>query len=888
MPTRKAIEQLLLHFQVPKIDHTYVLGLFEPRITVASQQVRAINLVKALFESERLRSEQRLVVVGAGVGGLTVAAAAAERGAIVTILEKEANPLSILSHNRTRWLFPYRYEWPDPGWEEDNAKLEVLSWGAGQVQSVVRHLLEEWRTVRDRTRIEEHYKVEQVAATYLDQRRPFSVSWVSEGSARRTAAHAIVYAVGFGKEHRAPGMTSTYWDNDNFDLAEESHEPHRYLVSGNGDGALVDALRIRLRFEQQHFFTDFFEEGYLDAVAQEVRDIEVAVRAQVIKDARAKAEGREPESWAWLTERYLAIKSANLIDGKLKSKLREGTQVVLNGLTEKVLSPSAFPINRLLISRFFKNGRDWGMQYVRGPLELPDEFARSYFIPNAHPQGLPFHQVLWRRGPIRPRPLERDFQEVHRLAVVEPALAEGDGSRNRNFWGDAPSRVHTVERTVEDLALALEETRDLVAAMGCLLRTCHQEQVELARVLYTKGGDARWRALHKQARTEFRGWAETLQPEKAKQLATFVRTHAPASQLVIVARALADALDSLYGPRFLDIFKRSHELRGIFGKGPFRVEIRPLEVFPLPNVSTSISARAERHGNTWDAGATRYLRLGSPLFGRTLLEVQRYVDLAVPDQGLLGVVVPAHARDLTWQVQDRVLLSVEPKDSKAFAKTLEELLTQAIARQARVLVLPELVCSPEVVEDVFRIVTTHRATKHQLVVAVGSHHYDEGYPDACRKHRSMVLVAGSLSEQGKAIAGSFCTPDGHHCGESIAAGDALVVHAARGGSLAVALGSDLGHRAAHLKWLSPSLVLVPACAVPDGRALRQQATDLAHATCATVVVGHLSTGEPGAEAFVHSLEHAERAARADPPVLFLTEPGTRKISSSFPPDFQRR
>jgi predicted amidohydrolase len=477
---------------------------------------------------------------------------------------------------------------------------------------------------------------------------------------------------------------------------------------------------------------------------------------------------------------------------------------------------------------------------------------------------------------------------VHRLAVVEPALAEWDGSRNRDFWGNAPSMIHTEERSIEDLALALEETGDMVTAMGCLLRTCQQRQAELAQLLYTKGGDARWRALHKQARSEFRGWAEALQPEKAKQLATFVRTHAPASQLIMVARALADALDSLYGPRFLDIFKKNHELRGIFGKGLLRVEIRPLEVFPLPSVSTSMSARAEKHGDTWDAGATRYLRLGSPRFGRTVLEVQRYVDLALPDQGLLGVVVPAHARDLTWQVQDRVLLSVEPKDSKAFAKALEELLTQAIARQARVLVLPELVCSRDVVEDVFRIVTTHRAAKHQLVVAVGSHHYEEGYPDTCRKHRSVVLVAGSLSEQGKAIPGSFCTPEGHHCGESIVAGDALVVHAARGGSLAVALGSDLRHRAAHLTWLSPSLVLVPASAVPDGKALRQQATDLAHATCATIVVGHLTTGEPGAEAFVHSLAHPERGAEAVPPVLFLTEPGARNLSSSFPPFLQHK
>lgn len=54
--------------------------------------------------------------------------------------------------------------------------------------------------------------------------------------------------------------------------------------------------------------------------------------------------------------------------------------------------------------------------------------------------------------------------------------------------------------------------------------------------------------------------------------------------------------------------------------------------------------------------------------------------------------------DLTCHVEDRVLMRVDPKDSASFAVALEQLFTQAIARQARVLVLPELVCGPSVVE----------------------------------------------------------------------------------------------------------------------------------------------------------------------------------------------
>lgn len=881
MPTDREIDQFLRHFQVPGRSRRYVLGLFEPSITVASQQVRAVNLVKALFQRRSLRSEQRLVVIGAGAGGLTVAAAAAERGAAVTILERNPEPLSLFRFNHTRWLFPYRYEWPTPGWDSEDAGLEVLSWKAGQVRDVVRQICTGWNEFRERLRIDEQYGIEQVKVADNDRGLPLGVTWDARGNPRRTDAHVVVYAVGFGKEASAPGGSSTYWDNDNIDRPGDRANPTRYLLSGNGDGAAVDALRIRLNFEQRDFFEDFFTQDDLTAVEDQVREIEKQVKAQLANDRYQIRRGGKRGSWAWLTERYVHLLGARGIDEKVRNKIREGTEVVINGRTEGVLSPTTFPVNRLLLSRFFVDNRAWGMHYVQGELDLPTNIAQNYDVPGAHPEGKSFHQILLRRGPARPQPLEEHFGEVHALCVDEPALAAGDDSRNRYFFNDA-SPYPSSERETEDLALAVEETDNVVAAMGCLLRACLRHESELEVALDTALGKARWSELRRKAGTEFRSWAgEQFRSGEQLLLGAFIRSHAPAATLAITARAMVEALDLLYGARLLDIFTFSRELRGFVGAELSRMEILPLEVFPLPHRATAIRERAKKNSDTWNAARTHNLRLGSIRFGRTILELQQYADLALEDDGLLGVVVPAHARDLVWTIDDRRLIRVEPKDMTSFSAAVAQLLEHAIQREARVLVFPELVCGPAVVDDIFRIVATHRRGAHPLVVAVGSHHYREAAPNFFRRHRSVVILAGSMCQQGKVVPGQYVTPDGH-CDEEVVAGEPVVVYAGRGGSLTVALGSDLAELAKHLDWLSPSLVLVPASAVPNSNHLRQQALDLAKATCATVVVGHLNVGEPGAEAWFESAGRPMRHAEGTPPILFLTEPPTMHVSS-FPP-----
>src|SRR4051812_48144348 len=79
---------LLQHMAVPDNNGVYLLGCLERRVTLFSQQMRALNLIYSLFEEERVGTGDRVAVVGGGAAGLTAAVAAALCGCHVTLLEK--------------------------------------------------------------------------------------------------------------------------------------------------------------------------------------------------------------------------------------------------------------------------------------------------------------------------------------------------------------------------------------------------------------------------------------------------------------------------------------------------------------------------------------------------------------------------------------------------------------------------------------------------------------------------------------------------------------------------------------------------------------------------------------------------------------------------------
>jgi hypothetical protein len=101
-------------FQV--VPGLFLIGSLERGVTVYNQQVRAHNLVWALWEIQNAekRKIRRVAIVGGGIAGLTAAAgflSLFERSVSVTIFETLWDLCPIQLGSDTRWLHPKIYDW---------------------------------------------------------------------------------------------------------------------------------------------------------------------------------------------------------------------------------------------------------------------------------------------------------------------------------------------------------------------------------------------------------------------------------------------------------------------------------------------------------------------------------------------------------------------------------------------------------------------------------------------------------------------------------------------------------------------------------------------------------------------------------------------------------
>ncbi|HMG68766.1 MAG TPA: NAD(P)-binding protein, partial [Chitinophagaceae bacterium] len=96
-------------------DKKYLLGIYQDGITVYKQQIRALNIFQALFNTKKIKPGYTIGIIGGGVAGLTFAAACLKSGIAVQILEKHSTYLPMQSGCDIRRIHPNIYEWPEKG-----------------------------------------------------------------------------------------------------------------------------------------------------------------------------------------------------------------------------------------------------------------------------------------------------------------------------------------------------------------------------------------------------------------------------------------------------------------------------------------------------------------------------------------------------------------------------------------------------------------------------------------------------------------------------------------------------------------------------------------------------------------------------------------------------
>jgi hypothetical protein len=244
----------------PACDGLYFLGPKQDRITFYSQQVRALRLVHALVETNALKPNEKVAVVGAGIAGVTAAVAFALSGVKVTLYDPAADVLQLQSGS-ARFLHPHIYEWPAMGSLDDQAGLPILDWTAGTGKQVVDHLRMEFESARTilspKLIFEPGKRLTAVTALGANQELIFN----GDTSDPRHASK-VVLAMGFGEEKVVEGAeTIAYWKSGSIETAaQEAVAGTRCFVSGGGDGGLTDVMALMVsKFEHVAFARELLE-----------------------------------------------------------------------------------------------------------------------------------------------------------------------------------------------------------------------------------------------------------------------------------------------------------------------------------------------------------------------------------------------------------------------------------------------------------------------------------------------------------------------------------------------------------------------------------------------------------------------------------------------------
>lgn len=217
----------------------YVIGgPREARLTIYSQQCRAINLVCALRERESDLTRKRIAVVGAGAAGLTAATALSALGVPddnLTVFEKTASPIHTQRWSYGRFLHPRLFHWPEAGWRDSQSELPVADWRAEYAADVREQILAgcasfpiEFCTLV--SEVKSHGSVAQVSLRHLHS--PWS---------KHHEFDLVLVATGFPLETKVEGtLGGTYWHALE-GLDELQGDIH---VVGDGDGALTEILMM--------------------------------------------------------------------------------------------------------------------------------------------------------------------------------------------------------------------------------------------------------------------------------------------------------------------------------------------------------------------------------------------------------------------------------------------------------------------------------------------------------------------------------------------------------------------------------------------------------------------------------------------------------------------
>jgi hypothetical protein len=317
----------------------YYLMPFAQRLSFVAQQLRAFNLVWALDRLGRVSSTKHVAVIGAGLSGVTTACALAALQCRVTVFEETEKPMFRQRNTAHRMAHPEINYWPEQAPLTHATELPMLEWYFDECVKVVEFI----NTQRDEVQARSGERLKFVYERLIEDVVPSAgIDGLVSVKCSPTFVeqfHLAVVAVGFENDRTHEMIEPVpYWEDDNLDSDIESAKFTTFVISGAGDGGMIDSLRCAYNFKK----------GVLSAeVADEIGR---ARFTETILEAERRHEDRIHDAYLAIAEKIAQGGPLEQVKKLLTDHLRfkPGLVILLDKYLKYPSQSAAAPIHKVM------------------------------------------------------------------------------------------------------------------------------------------------------------------------------------------------------------------------------------------------------------------------------------------------------------------------------------------------------------------------------------------------------------------------------------------------------------------------------------------------------------------------------------------------------------
>jgi hypothetical protein len=203
------------------------------------QQKRALALAEALKTRGNLEETDRIAIVGGGVAGTTLALALQDGHCPIDLYE-EGSHLFRQNDASHRYLHPTINSWPTEHLDA-TTNLPFMNWYAGPAKQVVEQFEQEL-SERTEDGMLSFFLNSRVLEIRKEEGDEITLLYRQKNGESSSVSYSCIVVIEPALRSQSQTVARSYWSPDN--LQSTSNE--NVLIVGDGDGALIDALRYTI------------------------------------------------------------------------------------------------------------------------------------------------------------------------------------------------------------------------------------------------------------------------------------------------------------------------------------------------------------------------------------------------------------------------------------------------------------------------------------------------------------------------------------------------------------------------------------------------------------------------------------------------------------------